>query len=316
MYGSSRRNGQQLPGGRSPGDLFRSAAEYYARFRRPYPPPVVSHLVERYGLDGRGRLLDMGCGTGQVFEVLARWFEETVALDADAEMVHHARRRASELGLANVRVLPPMRAEDVDGSLGPFRMAVFGQSFHWMDRRLVAERVYDLLAPDGHLVVLAAGGFHTGTTPWEAEIVRALEKWLGPERGAGGGVYHQGERHEQALDKTRFRNVTITDINVQESWSIDELVGLLFSTSYASRAVLGDNAAGFEQELRSADRDSARPSFRKDGRVQRHRRQLLLDVRGRFGGRRAAGVSRQCDQSRDQRLARGGRAGLLGRPVH
>ncbi len=97
--------------GGSPGDLFRAAAEDYARFRRPYPLPVVSHLVDRFGLDGKGRLLDVGCGTGQVFETLAHRFEETVALDADAEMVHHARRRASELGPANVRVLPAGFAE-------------------------------------------------------------------------------------------------------------------------------------------------------------------------------------------------------------
>ena len=42
-----------LLGGR-PEDLFRGTAPYYARYRRPYPPEVVNHLVGRCGLDGPG----------------------------------------------------------------------------------------------------------------------------------------------------------------------------------------------------------------------------------------------------------------------
>jgi SAM-dependent methyltransferase len=65
-------------------DLFRSAAEYYAKFRRACPLEVVSYLVEQFRLNGQGRLLDVGCGTGQVFRVLAKYFRETIAIDAAA----------------------------------------------------------------------------------------------------------------------------------------------------------------------------------------------------------------------------------------
>src|SRR5580658_7234199 len=116
------KTGFQAGGARD--DLFQSTAECYARFRRPYPEPVVSYLAERFGLDGSGRLLDAGCGTGQVFEVLAKWFSETVAFDADEQMVHYAMQRATELDLKNVNVLK-LRADDLDAGFGLFRMAVF-----------------------------------------------------------------------------------------------------------------------------------------------------------------------------------------------
>src|SRR5690242_4994563 len=100
------------------GDLFAGAAASYAAYRRPYPPPVVRILTERCGLDGHGRLLDAGCGTGQVFQVMARHFDDVVAIDPDPHMVAHARRAAADLGLGNVDVRQ-MRAEDVSSDLAP-----------------------------------------------------------------------------------------------------------------------------------------------------------------------------------------------------
>lgn len=235
-------------GGRD-GDLFANAAPFYAQYRRPYPEPIVAYLVERYGLNGRGRLLDAGCGTGQVFQVMAKYFEETIAIDADEEMLRYAEKTAMDHRIDRVTLLP-MRGEEVDERLGTFRMAIFGASFHWMDRARVGELVYDRLEPRGVLVVLSPGGIHSGTTEWEAEIRELIEEWLGPERRAGQGVYRAGERHAEAIRRTRFREVEETDINVLEQWSIDQIVGYLFSTSYASQAVLGSKAEAFEHTVR------------------------------------------------------------------
>jgi hypothetical protein len=46
-------------------DLLLGAAKYYERYRVPYPQEVFDWIVNEYRLDGCGRLLDGGCGTGQ-----------------------------------------------------------------------------------------------------------------------------------------------------------------------------------------------------------------------------------------------------------
>ena len=237
-------------GGR-PGDLFAGAARFYARFRRVYPQPVVAYMVEEFGLDGRGRLMDGGCGTGQLFLVLARYFHDVLAFDSDEEMAALARRAAEEHDLSNVTV-QTARAEEIGSGLGTFRMASFAASFHWMDRQLVAERVYDLLEPGGHLAVLAPENLHAGNEDWEIFIRELIVKWLGPRRRAGSGIYSPAERHAQPLSRTRFAaTIRTTDIGVEETWSTDEIAGWLRSTSYASQAVLADKAAAFERELRA-----------------------------------------------------------------
>lgn len=53
---------------------------------------------------------------------------------------------ASRAGAANARWVR-MRAEELPGDLGPFRMVTFAQSFHWFDRPLVA--LLRRTAPDG-----------------------------------------------------------------------------------------------------------------------------------------------------------------------
>ncbi len=161
------------------GDLFAGAAAAYATYRRPYPPAVVQHLVDRCCLDGHGRLLDAGCGPGQVFQAMACHFDDVLAIDPDPEMVAHARRCAADLGLGKVEVRQ-MRAEDIPADVGPLRAAIFGASFHWTDRRRVADLLYDLLVPNGCLAVLSKIGKEA--TDWETAIREVLARHLGPTR--------------------------------------------------------------------------------------------------------------------------------------
>ena len=56
--------------GRSNGDLFAGTAWHYARYRPGYPQAFFDDLARQFRLDGTGRLLDLGCGTGQLHSLL------------------------------------------------------------------------------------------------------------------------------------------------------------------------------------------------------------------------------------------------------
>jgi SAM-dependent methyltransferase len=234
--------------GGKPSELFRGTAGYYAQYRRPYPQDVVRYMVEAFRLDGHGRLMDAGCGTGQVFSVLAKYFEEVFAFDQDPDMVELARQTAVHAGLQNVTVRE-IRAEDIGPPLGNFWLAVFAASFHWMDRQRVADLVYDLLEPGGHIAILAPGNPHSGDDPLAKAIQETVREVLGPERRAGAGVYVPGERHGEALAKTRFGMPTTVDLIVREQWTVDQIIGWLYSTSFANKELLGGRVGHFEEML-------------------------------------------------------------------
>ena len=75
-------------------DLYRGSAGYYDRYRLPYPEAMLADLAARAGVCGRGRLLDLACGTGQLAFPLRRWFREVWAVDSEPDMVELARKPA------------------------------------------------------------------------------------------------------------------------------------------------------------------------------------------------------------------------------
>jgi ubiquinone/menaquinone biosynthesis C-methylase UbiE len=131
------------------------SAPHYRRGRPPYSPALEATLVNELGLDGRGTLLDVGCGPGTLTVRLAGLFENVVGLDPDADMLEQGRLAANDAGLTNVTWIQA-RAEDLpQAAPGPFRVVTFGQSFHRTDELTVAQAVYDMLEPGGAVVMIA-----------------------------------------------------------------------------------------------------------------------------------------------------------------
>jgi 2-polyprenyl-3-methyl-5-hydroxy-6-metoxy-1,4-benzoquinol methylase len=111
-------------------------ALHYARYRPGYPPAFLDDLIQRLGLDGTGRLLDLGCGTGQLTLPLAAHVAEAVGMDPESEMLTEAIRQAREQAIANVSWIQGDSAH-LPRDLGHFTLVTMGRSFHWMDREQV-----------------------------------------------------------------------------------------------------------------------------------------------------------------------------------
>lgn len=240
--------------------LFAGAAPHYRYGRPPYSPRLEAVLAEELALDGRGRLLDGGCGPGILTVRLAHLFEAAVGLDPDATMLAEGRRVADERGIPNIRwVQAP--AEDLPAAApGPYRLITFGSSFHWTDEARVAEALYDLLEPGGALALIV----HTvegrpkppspGPPPIPHEEIKSLvEKYLGSTRRAGQGVSPvRTHRFEDVLVRTRFgvpRRIFVPGVPdlVRDSESV--LSGY-FSFSYSAPHLFGDRAEDFAAEVR------------------------------------------------------------------
>ncbi|MEU2037075.1 class I SAM-dependent methyltransferase [Nocardia niwae] len=136
----------------APDDLFAGTAWHYARYRPDYPRPFFDDLVRRLRLDGTGRLLDLGCGRGQLTVPLARYVAEAVGVAPEPAMLAEAARRAQAEGIGNVAWRQGSSA-DLPGGFGRFRLVTMGRSFHWMDRGRVLAALSGVVDDDGAVVI-------------------------------------------------------------------------------------------------------------------------------------------------------------------
>jgi SAM-dependent methyltransferase len=240
--------------------IYEGAAAHYRRGRPPYSPQLESVLAEQLHLDGRGRLLDVGCGPGILTVRLAHLFQEAVGLDPDAAMLAEARRAAADGSLANVRWVQAIAEDLPPAAPGPYRLVTFGQSFHWTDEARVAEVAYDLLEPSGALalIVHTVEGRSTPPTPGpppipHAEIRALVEKYLGSSQRAGRGTARtRGDRFEDILSATRFgapRTIFVPGVPdlVRDAESV--LSGYL-SFSFSAPHLFGDRLDEFAADVR------------------------------------------------------------------
>ena len=241
--------------------LYAGSAAHYAAGRMPYPPGIVDAVRAELGLDGHGRLLDVGCGPGSLTLLLAPLFRTAVGVDADPDMLAEAARRS----VGRPIEWKQLRAEDLPAGLGTFRVVTFAQSFHWMDQPLVARRVRGMLDPGGAWVHVGATT-HRGTPPgqslqpasaphppWDG-IDALVAGYLGPVRRAGRGTLPAGTRggEEDVMRQAGYAGPTRLSVGggLVVRRTVDDIVSSVFSLSSSAPHLFGERLPDFEADLR------------------------------------------------------------------
>lgn len=238
---------------RSPQDLFDSAAPYYSRYQLDYPAAMFELLGQKCLSDPyRDRLLDLGCGTGQLAVPLSGYACDVVAVDPNRDMLEQARLFGERQGATNIAYVEG-RSEDILPELGRFALATIAGAFHWMDRAHVLTLLDRHVEERGAVAVILPRR-RSNCEPegwWEAQLDFTKRFWGGHFPAGKTEKSPQLERTDvQMLLASPFNLVKEVEFPYEHHWSLDDFMGYALSTSKANPNILGTRREEFEAGLR------------------------------------------------------------------
>ncbi|HTZ80162.1 MAG TPA: class I SAM-dependent methyltransferase [Stellaceae bacterium] len=226
---------------------FRSAAPHYLQGRPPYSALLIQRVVALCALGRRDRVLDLGCGPGQLAVALAPFVGEVVAMDPEPAMLQAAATEAARLNL-------PLRlvaggSEDLASAPGRFRVVTMGRSFHWMDRPRTLARLDGLIEAEGAVVLFRDRHPALPENAWSDAYRELLRRYAAEEQA---GLPHRGPHwlpHEAVLLASPFSQLERYGVIERRATPVATFVERAFSMSSTAPARIGNRAAELATEV-------------------------------------------------------------------
>jgi trans-aconitate methyltransferase len=236
-------------------NAFAGTSTYYRRFRPGVPAALAALLDQAAPTDSPRRLLDIGTGPGLVVHALLPYFDDLFAVDAEPGMLAEAEALLRPaLDTAHRLQLRHALAEDFLPPEGwqPHLVAC-GRVFHWLNQPRFLDRLSEYMAPEGVVAVFSDRSLWTADSPWQQAARDIVQDFLGEQRRAGDSVFSPpGPPYEEVLRASAFSRVTSTTVAVRRQWDIPQVLGYLYSTSFAAPHLFGDRRDAFELAVTNA----------------------------------------------------------------
>jgi len=200
----------RLPGStaRRYGQVFDEIAAEYDRHRPAYPDELIDQACRVAGIGSGDRVLEVGCGSGQLTRGLVARGMHVTALEPGKSLIALARQNlegAGEVEFVNAQF------EDALLPREQFAAVFSASAFHWVDPKVSWQRAADVLVPGGTLALVQYCGIEEPRSKPDQEAALAAVRKIAPDIAANWPVYRDLDATLAGMEQRRG--------NVSEVWA-------------------------------------------------------------------------------------------------
>ena len=153
---------------------FDSIAELYDRVRPGYPAKLLEDISEFAGIGQESRVLEIGCGTGQLTVPLAALGCDIVAVELGPRLAEIARTNLASFPQVHVLTGSFEQWSPPDEL---FDAVVSATAFHWLDPATRVLKVADVLRPSGSLEIVITHHVAREQDTFFDDVQDCYERW-------------------------------------------------------------------------------------------------------------------------------------------
>lgn len=225
---------------------YQGTAYYYNKFRPRYSKEFYDTVFNKSGINKNSKVMDLGCATGIVALEIAPRVKEVLAVDIEPEFLVEGIRLAKRAGLENIKWIRN-KAENLFNLHQNMDFTFISQAFHWMDRKLVLDELYELTNPGGGIIIAS----FIAEEKWSAPLQEIIRKYTGTNDYETRKKLGLTQKHTDILEQSGFGPYEIVEFSYPRITSPEEILGYFYSTPYCSLKMLGDRKDDFEKEMRA-----------------------------------------------------------------
>ena len=190
------------------GKVFDEIAVEYDRRRPTYPDELIDQACQVAGIGSGDRVLEVGCGSGQLTRGLAARGLHVTALEPGKNLMALARQNlegAGEVEFVNAQF------EEASLPRDQFRAVFSASAFHWVDPEVSWQKAADVLVPGGTLALVQYFGLEEPRSKQDQEAVLAAMSRVAPDIAANWPAYRDLDATLAGMEQRRD--------NVSEVWA-------------------------------------------------------------------------------------------------
>ena len=200
------------------GKVFDEIAAEYDRRRPAYPDELIDQACQVAGLGSGDRVLEIGCGSGQLTRGLVARDLHVTALEPGKNLLALAGRNlegAPGLEFVNARFEDALLARD------QFQAVFSASAFHWVDPKVSWQKTAEVLVPGGTLALVQYFGLEESRSKPDQDAVLAANYVRVALEDVMSAPYPGPCMHEMLFDEHFLKETGITTLDFAKAM-IDE----------------------------------------------------------------------------------------------